>query len=158
MDAHKIRVGQGLQPAGYDGPVLALHPHHVGNGADGGQSAVPGEQRVLTALPPQGQYQLQGHAHAGQVLEGIGTVGPVGVHHRGGPGKGLLAPVVVCYHYVQSDGGGKIHLFVAGDTTVHGDHQCGSLVPQGLDGVLGQSVAVLNPPGNIPQAFYAAVF
>ena len=47
VDAHKIRVVQGLKAAGDDGAVFALHPHDVGNGADGGQSAVPGEQGVL---------------------------------------------------------------------------------------------------------------
>ena len=31
-------------------------------------------------LAAQGQHQLQGHAHAGQMLEGIGAVRPVGVH------------------------------------------------------------------------------
>ena len=47
MDAHKVRMGQGGQPAGDDGAVLPLHPHDVGDGADGGQGAVPGKQGVF---------------------------------------------------------------------------------------------------------------
>ena len=39
-----------------------VHPHDVGHGADGGQSAVPGEQGVLPAPSAQGQHQLQRHA------------------------------------------------------------------------------------------------
>ena len=92
------------------------------------------------------------------MLEGIGAVGPVGVHHGGGLGQGLLALVVVRHYHVQSDGGGKRHLVVAGDAAVHGDHQGGSLVPQALNGVFRQAVPILNPPGDIPQAPDAAAF
>ncbi len=64
VDAHKVRMGQGLQSAGDDGAVLPLHAHDIGNGADGGQRAVPGEQGILPAFSAQGQHQLQRHADA----------------------------------------------------------------------------------------------
>ena len=156
MNAHKIRVGQGLQTTGDDGPVLPLHPHDIGDGADGGQGAVSGEQGVLPVLAAQGQDQLQRHAAAGQMLEGIGAVWPVGVHHSHGVRKIFLTLVVVRDHHIHTQGVGKFHFLIAGDAAVHGDHQCGALIVKPLDGVFGQAVAVLNPPGDIPQAVYAA--
>jgi hypothetical protein len=123
MDAHKIRVGQGFQPAADDGAVFAVHEHHVGHGADGGQGAVAGEEGILPILAAQGHHQLQRHAHAGQVLEGIGAVGPMGVHHRGGGGQVALALVVVGDDHVQPDGVGVVHLVVAGDAAVHRHHR-----------------------------------
>ena len=158
VDAHKVRVGQGGQAAGDDGAVFSLHPHNVGHGADGGQGAVPGEEGVFPVRPAQGQHQLQRHAYTGQVFEGIGVVGPVGVHHRHGPRQFLFTFVVVRYHGVHADGGGEVHLLIAGDAAVHGDHQGGALVPQTLDGVLGKAVAVLDPPGDVPQAADTAAF
>ena len=156
VDAHKIRMGQRLQPAGDDGPVLPLHPHDVGHGADGGQGAVAGEQGVLPALPSQSQHQFQRHAAARQEFERIGTVGPVRVHHRRRLRQSLLALVMVRHHHVHPQRGGEGHLLVSGDAAVHGDHQRGAPVPKALNGGLGQAVPVLNPPGNIAHALCAA--
>ncbi len=102
VDAHEVRVGQGLQPPANDDPVLPLHAHDVGHGADGGQGGVPGEEGVLLVHAPQGQHQLQRHAHAGQVLEGVEAVPPVGVHHRHGGRQLLLALVVVGDDHVHA--------------------------------------------------------
>ena len=60
--------------------------------------------------------------------------------------------------HIQPDGGSEVHLLVAGDAAVHGDHQRGALVPQALDGLLGQAIALLDPAGNMPQAADAAAF
>ena len=158
MDAHKIRVVQGGEAAGDNGAVFALHPHDVGNGADGGQGTVPGEQGVFPVRPTQSQHQLQRHADACQIFEGIGVIRTVGVHYRHGPGQVFLTFMVIRHHHVHADGCGKVDLLVAGDPAVHGDHQGGALVPQALDGVLGEAVAVLDPPGDIAQALGAAVF
>ena len=158
MDAHKIRVVQGGKAAGDNGAVFALHPHDVGNGADGGQSAVPGEQGVFPVRSAQSQHQLQRHAHASQIFEGIGVIRTVGVHYRYGPGEVFLTFMVIRHHHVHADGCGKVDLLVAGDPAVHGDHQGGALVPQALDGVFGKAVAVLDPPGDIAQALGTAVF
>ena len=158
VDAHEVRVGQGLQPAEGDGAVLPLHPHHVGDGANGRQGAVPGEQGILPALASQGQHQLQRHTHSRQMLEGIGAVAAVGVHHCQRPRQLLLALMMVGDDHIQPDGGSEVHLLVAGDAAVHGDHQRGALVPQALDGLLGQAIALLDPAGNMPQAADAAAF
>ena len=91
----------GGKAPGHDGPVLAGHLHHVGHGADGGQRAVAGEQGLLPVRPAQSQHQLQRHAAAGQMLEGVRAVRPVGVHHSHGPGQDLPALVVVGDDHVQ---------------------------------------------------------
>ena len=78
VEADEVRPADGRQAPGHDGAVFAGHLHHVGHGADGGQGAVAGQQGLLPALAPQGQHQLQRHAAAGQVLEGIAAVGPWG--------------------------------------------------------------------------------
>ena len=90
------------------------------------------------------------------MLEWIGAVRPVGVHHRGGGRQLGLALVVVRHHHVHAQRGGEGHLLVAGDAAVHGDHQRGPLVAQGLDGVAAEAVAVLHPAGDIAQAPGAA--
>ncbi|MPN08737.1 hypothetical protein SDC9_156022 [bioreactor metagenome] len=92
------------------------------------------------------------------MLEGIRTVGPVRVHHGGGLGQRTLALMMVGDHHVQPQGGGKVNFLRPGDAAVHRHHQRGPLLPKGLNGLPAQAVAVLNAPGNIPQAGNAAVF
>ena len=156
VNAHEVCVGQSLQPAVDDGAVFPLHPHDIGNGADGGQGAVPGEQGVLPALSSQGQHQLQCHAHACQVLEGVGAVRPVGIYHCHRMGQVLLALMMVRYHHIHTQRGGVFHLVVAGDAAVHRHHQRGALVIEPPDGVPAEAVAVLDAAGDIPQAPGAA--
>ena len=76
-------------------PVFAGHAHHVGHSADGGQRAIAPEGFIGLLRPRQGHGQLQRHAHAGQIFEGVGAVAAVGIHHRHGPGQCFLAFVVV---------------------------------------------------------------
>ena len=158
MDAHKVRMGQGVQTAGDDGAVLPLHTHHIGHCADGSQGAIPGKEGTLPAFAAQGQHQLEGNAHAGQVLEGIGTIRPMGVHHSHGVRKAFLTLVMVGNDHIHPQGVGKGHLLVSGDAAVHGDHQACSLLPQGLDSLAGKAVAIFNAAGDIAQALYAAAF
>ena len=101
VQADKVRVLQRGQPAGDDGAVFAGHLHDVRYRADGRQRAVPGKERLLPVRPAQGQHQLQRHAAAGQMLEGVRAVRPVGVHHSHGPGQDLPALVVVGDDHVQ---------------------------------------------------------
>lgn len=59
---------------------------------------------ILRPLRPrQSHGQLQRHAHAGQVFEGIGAVRPVGIHHGGGLRKRLAALMVVGDYQIQAD-------------------------------------------------------
>ena len=156
MDTHKIGVGQSLQTAGNDGAVFAFHAHHVGNGADGGQSAVTGKEGVLAVLTAQRKNQLQRNADAGQMLEGIGAVGTVGIHHRNRVGQQFLALMMVCHHHVHAERVGKLHFLVAGNAAVHRDQQRGTLIVQALNRLAGQAVSVLNTAGNISQTANAA--
>ncbi len=78
--------------------------HDIGHRADGGQIGVALQQLVPPGRAAQGQDQLEGHPHPGQALEGIGAVGPAGVHHRRGVGQVVLALVVVGDHHVHPQG------------------------------------------------------
>ena len=147
VEPDKIGVVDGGKAPGHDGTVLAGHLHHVGHGADGGQRAVAGKQGLLPVRPAQSQHQLQRHTAAGQMLEGIAAVGPVGVHHRGGMGQRLLALVVVGDDHIHAQRVGEVHLLHAGDAAVHGDQQAGALAVQVLDGITAQSVAILDAAG-----------
>ena len=151
MKPDKVGVLDGGKAPGYDGAVLAGHLHHVGHGADGGQRAVAGEQGLLPVRAAQRQRQLQRHAAARQMLEGIAAVGPVGVYHRHGAGQRLLALVVVGDDHVHAQRVGEVYLLHAGDAAVHGDQQAGSLAVQALDGVDAQAVAVLDAARDIVQ-------
>ena len=139
------------QPAGHDGAVLAGHLHHVGHGADSRQRAVPGEQRVLPVGAAQRQHQLQRHAAAGQMLEGVAAVRSVGIYHRHGAGQRLPALVVVGDDHVHAQRVGEVHLLHAGDAAVHGDQQPHALVVQTPDGVAAEAVAVLDAAGDVVQ-------
>ena len=90
------------------------------------------------------------------MLEGIGAVRPLGVHHRHGVGQGVLALVVVRDDQVQADFFGVAGLLHAGDTAVHGDDQGHALLPQGAQGILPQAVAVLDAAGDVFQAVPSA--
>ena len=57
--------------------------------------------------------------------------------------------MMVRYHHIHTDGGGKIHLLHAGDAAVHGDHQINAPIPQGAHGVHGEAIAVFNAAGDI---------
>ena len=156
MQPDKVRPVQRGKTAGHDGAVLAGHLHHIRHRADGCQRAVAGEQRLLPIRPAQGQHQLQRHAAARQMLEGIAAVASAGIHHRRGVRQRLLALVMVGHHHVHADGAGKGHLLHAGDTTVHGHQQRGAALAQPLDGVAAQPVAVLDPARDVVYHMGAA--
>ena len=131
-----------------DGAVLPQQGHHVGHGAHGGQVGVLPEE-LVRPVPAQGHHQLQGHPHAGQVLEGIGAVLPVGVHHCHGLGQALLALVVVGDDHVHPQGGCVGRLLHGGDAAVHGDDQGDSPLRQGPDRGRIHPVALVQPVGDV---------
>ena len=150
-EAQKRGLPHRLQPPADDGAVLPGHEHHVRHRADGGQGAVALEEGLRLGLP-QGQDQLEGHAHPGQVLEGVGAVAPAGVHHGHRLRQYLLALVVVGDDQVQSDLPREAGLLHAGDAAVDGDHQGHALVPEGPQCVPPQAVAVLDAAGDVLDA------
>ena len=93
----------------------------------------------------QGHDQLQGHAHAGQILEGIGAVFPVGVHHGDGVRELFFAFVVVGDDHVHAQAGGVSRLGQGGDAAVHGD----ALQRQLLHGLVVHAVALGEPVGDV---------
>ena len=132
-----------------DGAVLPQQLHHIGHRAHGGQVGVLLEEGVVVLLPSQGHHQLQGHPHAGQFLEGVGAVPPVGVHHRHGGGEGLLALVVVGDDHVDPQLLGVVHLLHGGDAAVHGDDEAHPLAGQVLDGLPVDPVPLGEAVGDI---------
>ena len=142
-------MGQSGQPGLDDGSVLARHGHHVGHGAHRRQIGVLPEHQAGPVRSRRRHGQLQGHPHAGQPLEGVGTVGAVGVHHRRSLRDGLLALVVVGDDHVNSKLPGKLHLPSGGDAAVHRDDQCDPLLGQVEDRLLIQAVALLQPVGDV---------
>ena len=146
---HPPGVGQGGQPGLDNGPVLPRHGHHVGHGAHRRQIGVLPEHQAGPVRSRRRHGQLQGHPHAGQPLEGVGTVGAVGVHHRRSLRDGLLALMVVGDDHVNPQLPGKLHLPGGGDAAVHRDDQRDPLPGQVEDRLLIEAVALLQPVGDV---------
>ena len=150
---------QVVEPHPDDGAVLPQKLHHVGHRAHGGQVGVLLEEGVVALLASQGHHQFQGHAHPGQVFEGVGAILPVGVHHRHGGGEFLLALVVVGDHQVDAQFLGVLHLFHGGDAAVHGDDEANPFLGQAVHRLpvhpiaFGQAVGdiVAHVPSLVPQ-------
>ena len=114
---------------------------------------------MVALLASQGHHQFQGHAHPGQVFEGVGAVFPVGVHHRHGGGEFLLALVVVGDHQVDAQFLGVLHLFHGGDAAVHSDDEANPFLGQAVHRLpvhpiaFGQAVGdiVAHVPSLVPQ-------
>ena len=87
------------------------------------------------------------------MLEGIGAVVPVGVHHRHGGGKGILTFVVVGDDDLQPQSVGMVGLGHGGDAAVHRDDHRDPLVFQFLHRLPVQAVALLQPVGDIGYDF-----
>ena len=133
----------------HDGPVFPGEEHHVSHRADGGQVRIfPQEGRAILR-PAQGQHQLEGHPHAGQGLEGIGAVGPAGVHHRLRGGERLFALMVIGDDQVHPKPGGMADLLHSGDAAVHRDDEGDALGMERVDGGAAQAVALFHPVGDI---------
>ena len=132
-----------------NGAVLPQKLHHVGHGAHGGQVGVLLEEGAVPLFPPQGHHQFQGHPHPGQILEGIGAVLPVGVHHRHGGGNLLLALVMVGDNHIYAQAAGVGHPLHGGDAAVHGNHQAHPLPGQFLHRLPVDPVALGQAVGDV---------
>ena len=142
-------AAQGLQPQAHNGAVLSRQAHDVGHRADGRQIGVALQQLVPPGRAAQGQDELEGHPHPGQALEGIGAVGPAGVHYRRGGGQGGLALVVVGDHQLHPQGGSAGRLLHGGDAAVHRDDEAHPLAPEGGHRLPVEAVALLHPVGDV---------
>ena len=85
---------------------------------------------------------------------GIAVVGTVGIHHSDGFGEGILAFVVVGDHQVDAQTGAQLGFLHGGDATVHRDDQGDTLFFQLVDGNGVQTVAFLQPSGDVGDAMH----
>ena len=131
------------------------HPVFPHQGDDIGHRAQAHHVGVLLQhglrVAGQGTAELKGHGHTGEILVGVAVVGPVGVHNGGGPGKLVLALVVVRNHQVQPQLPAQLRLLYGGDAAVHGDNELDPFALQLPDGDGVQAVALLQPPGDVAQ-------
>ena len=136
-----------LEPAHHHGAHLALQGHDVRNQAQAQKVCIAVQQLLLPA--GDGRGKLKGHARAGEVGVGIGTVRPVGVHHGHGPGQVLFALVVVGDHKIHPKPAAQLRLVVGGDAAVHGDDEIDLLAVELADGQLVEPVALFQAGGDI---------
>ena len=145
-----IQPRQGLFPQGAgpltdEAAVLSHHGHDVRNGAQGHQRPIFRQHIVHTVRPLQSADQLEGHAHPGQTLEGIGATALLGVHHRRGGGQLRQTFVVIRDHHIDPQVFGQHRLGAGGDAAVHGDQEGDTLPPDAPQGFLRDAVALRQP-------------
>ena len=84
---------------------------------------MPGEPALGAQFGPHPQGQEQGHAHPGQVAEGISRAAPFGIDHRQGRGQLRRDLVVVGDDDLQPLFLGPGHRLGVADAAIHRHHQ-----------------------------------
>ena len=147
-------IGFQLLDAGPDHPaILPREGHNVRNGAHRRQIGVPGKHALCVAR--QRADQLERNAHAGELEAGRRVVWPLRIHHRRGGGKLRLAFVVIGDDHIHAGGGGIGGLRNGGDAAVHRDDERDALAFQMIDRADIQTVALVEPVGDIQRRFQA---
>ena len=146
-DAGAGRMLQGLHAADDHRPHLAVQGHDVRHQPQAEQIGIAVQQPLLVAAD--GGGELEGNAHAGQAGVGIGAVRAVGVHHRNGAGQLRLALVMVGDDQVDAQAAAELRFLVRRDAAVHRDDQVDLPARELADGDLIETVALLQPRGNI---------
>ena len=142
--------GQGLQPPGDKHPVFSHQGDYIGNGAQADHIRVFVQHRLRVS--GQGAGQLEGNGNAGQISVGVAAVRPVGVHHRHGLGQLILAFVVVGDHKIDAQLPAQLRFLHGGDAAVHRNDEPHTLRMQEVDRDGIQTVAFLQPAGDIGHA------
>ena len=93
--------------------------------------------------------QLEGNTYTGQHPVGIAAIRTVGIYDGNCLGQLLLALVVIRDHQIDTQLLAKLCLFHGGDTAVDGNDQLDALPMQLPDGNGIQTVALLQPSGNV---------
>ena len=129
-----LGVLQLCQALGYDPTVLVHKRHHVSNGSDGHKSHKLLAHRIHRLLHSASEPfllaradQLEHDPDACQFLEGIGTIGTVGIDNGKAIGQLRMALMVVGHHRIHAQHGGIRDLIVGRDTRIHRDHQPNAL-------------------------------
>ena len=130
--------------------VLADHRHEVGGNADHQQvqqrdQALEGDAELLRV----GLHQLESHAAARQVVEGIMAVFALGVQHRHGRREGLFRQMVVADDDLDPLAAGIFHLVDGLDAAVERDDQAETAVGRPVDALVGHAVALVVAVGNV---------
>ena len=146
-DARALGMRQRFQTSRHEHPVLPLQGHHIRHGAEAYHVGVFFQHRFLRAA--QGRSQLEGHAHAGEILMGIAAVGAVGVYHGNCGGQRLLALMMVGDDEINAQLLTQLRLAHGGDAAVHGDDQLDALGVELVDSDGIQAVALLQTAGNV---------
>ena len=98
-------------------------------------------------------HQLEAHAAAGKVVEGIAAVFPLGVQHRHGLREFLLRQVVVADYHVYSLAAGVLHLLNGLDAAVQGDYEVHARLRGVVDALCGKAVALVISVGDVEVHF-----
>ena len=93
--------------------------------------------------------ELEAHAAAAQVVEGIVVVLPLGVQHRHGAGKLVLREVVVANDHVDALAAGVLHLLNGLDAAVQGDKEVDAVVRGPVQAFVRDAVALVIAVGNV---------
>lgn len=151
-----IRSVQQSQPARNDEAILIAQRHHIRHRANRHQIQIVRLQRRkdLLSRPSGAQLlagadQLEGHAYPRQLLEGIGAVRAMGIHHRHTVRQGVQALMVIRHDGVHAARGGVGHLLHGRHAGIYRDDQGDPLRRQGIHPAPGHSVALPLAIGNV---------
>ena len=150
---------QGLEPRGHERPVFVYQRHDVGDGSQGGQRGGVGQEllKLGRAGPLTGQRQtdgpgqLKGHAHAGQVAEGVGRVGQLRIDDGVGLGQPVLGFVVIGDDEIDAQRAGPRRLGDAGDAAIDRDDHRVAVGGKLLEGRAIQTVPFLDAVRHIER-------
>ena len=110
-----------VQPEPDDGPALANHRRHVGDGADSGDRREPIGREP--APRKEGCRELVREPGTGQVGVRVGTVRPVRIHHRHGARQDRRRKMVVGDHDIEPERPRHLHFGRVAHAAVAGDDE-----------------------------------
>ena len=157
-DAGPAVVAQAGQRVLHEDPVLVEQRHHVGHRAQGRQADRPQQhaaqprRHLLCPAGPRGDRpgQLEGHAGAAQVAEGIGGARQPRMDEHVGRRQRLVEMMMVGDDELHAQGPGPSGRLHGGDPAVHRDDQAAAVGGERLDGPRLEAVAVLEAVGHVP--------
>ena len=131
-------------------PVLSDHAHEVGGYADH-QQVEQGNQTLegYAVLAGICLHELEAHAAAGEVIEGVVAVFALGVEHGHGGRKRVLRQMVVADDYVQTLAPGVFDLVCGLDAAVQGDYELEVAFRSPVQALQRDSVAFVVAVGDV---------